>query len=596
MKPNPTIQSKPGVSELRAAVAALRPFYVRAAWFSLVCSVLVLAPSIYMLEVYERVVNSRSHMTLWMLTLLVLGMFLLMELLEWARSEVMRAASVALDRQLGGRVFDAIFEANLRKLPGGTQQPMNDFRQVRDFLFSPVLLALMEAPTSLLMMVLLFLISPVLGWTAVVFGLVITLVGWFNERSTKPPLSEANRASMQAQQYADNALRNAEVVESMGMLRNTHQRWLEKQQEFLDLQAKASASAGGYQALSKMLQTVLSSALLGLACWLLLHNSLNGGAAMLIVGSILGGRMVAPLVQTVSQWQTVVNVRDAWSRLDGLLVAVPPKPQAMPLPAPRGAVQVEQLVAGAPGPNSAPILRGLQFALAPGEVLAVVGPSASGKTTLARLLVGLWPAQGGKVRLDGADVHTWDKAELGAHLGYLPQGVELFEGTLAENIARFAEVEQHKVEAAARAVGIHDFIVSLPEGYDSEVGPQGARLSGGQRQRVALARALYGDPVLVVLDEPNSSLDEEGDAALARAIQAAKGRGTTFVVMTHRTSVLGVADKMLILRDGQQVAFGPRDEVLAALQKAQQTAQTPQTPQTPAVGQAASPERALATS
>ena len=593
MKPKFATSPKPGSSELREAVASLRPFFVRSLWFSLVCSVLVLAPSIYMLEVYERVVNSRSHMTLWMLTLLVLGMFVLMELLEWARSEVMRAASVSLDRKLGGRVFGAIFDANLKKLPGGTLQPMNDFRQVRDFLFSPVLLAVMEAPVSLIMMVLLFWISPALGWTALGFALVITVVGWFNERSTKPPLMEANQASLQAQQFADNALRNAEVVESMGMLRNTHERWLERQKAFLTLQAQASASSGGYQALSKMLQTVLGSALLGLACWLLLHEQLNGGAAMLIVASILGGRMVAPLVQTVAQWQTVVNVRDAWGRLDGLLKLVPERPKSMPLPAPRGALQVEQLVAGAPGPNPTPILRGVQFAVAPGEVLAVVGPSASGKTTLARMLVGLWPAQSGKVRLDGADVYTWNKAELGAHLGYLPQGVELFEGTLAENIARFAEVEQHKVEAAARAVGIHDFIVSLPEGYDSEVGPQGARLSGGQRQRVALARALYGDPVLVVLDEPNSSLDEEGDAALARAIQDAKGRGTTFVVMTHRTSVLGVADKMLILRDGQQVAFGPRDELLAALQKAQQAAQTPQTP---AVGQAASPERALATS
>ena len=581
---------KPGTSELREAVAALRPFFVRSLWFSLVCSVLVLAPSAYMLEVYDRVVNSRNHMTLWMLTLLVLGVFVLMELLEWARSEVMRSASVALDRRMSGRVFSAIFEANLKKIPGGTQQPMNDFRQVRDFLFSPVLLALMEAPVSLLMMVLLFMISPVLGWTALVFGLVTTVVGWFNERSTKPPLMQANQAAIAAQQYADNALRNAEVVESMGMLRNTHKRWLERQRDFLRLQAQASSSAGGYQAVSKFLQTTLGSALLGLGCWLLLHNQLNGGAGMMIVSSILGGRMLAPLVQTVSQWQTVVNVRGAWDRLDSLLAAVPPRPESMALPAPRGALQVEQLVAGAPG-NPTPILRGVQFALAPGEVLAVVGPSAAGKTTLARLLVGLWPAQAGKVRLDGADVYTWDKAELGAHLGYLPQGVELFEGTLAENIARFATVEPHKVEAAARAVGIHDFILSLPQGYESEVGPQGARLSGGQRQRVALARALYGDPVLVVLDEPNSSLDEEGDAALARAIQEAKARGTTFVVMTHRTSVLGVTDKMLVLRDGQQVTFGPRDEVLAALQQAAQAAQAPAARQAPAT-----PVRALAAS
>jgi ATP-binding cassette subfamily C exporter for protease/lipase len=571
------MKQKQQPSELREAIASLRPFFVLSGWFSLVCSLLVLAPSGYMLEVYDRVVNSRSHTTLVMLTLLVLGAYVVMEVLEWARSEVMRAASVELDSKMSVRIFNAIFEANLRRLPGGTQQPLNDFRQVRDFLYSPVLLALLESPISLVMMVLLFLISPVLGWSALAFALLQTLVAWLNERSTQPPLMQANRAAIEAQQYADNTLRNAEVIESMGMLRDTHRRWLLKQRDFLDLQALASERAGGYQAISKLLQNTLSSLLLGLGCWLLLRNELNGGGGMMIVASILGGRMLAPLVQVVSQWQTVVNARDAWTRLDGLLTAVPARPPGMALPAPRGALQVEQLVAAAPG-NPLPILRGVQFALAPGEVLAVVGPSAAGKTTLARLLVGLWPAQGGKVRLDGADIHTWNKAELGAHLGYLPQGVELFEGTLAENIARFAEVEPAKVEAAARAVGLHEFILSLPLGYDSPVGPEGARLSGGQRQRVGLARALYGDPVFVVLDEPNSSLDEEGDAALARAIQESKARGTTFVVMTHRTSVLAVADKMLVLRDGMQQAFGLRDEVLAALHQAQQPAQQPAAP------------------
>ena len=571
------MKQKQQPSELREAIASLRPFFVLSGWFSLVCSLLVLAPSGYMLEVYDRVVNSRSHTTLVMLTLLVLGAYVVMEVLEWARSEVMRAASVELDSKMSVRIFNAIFEANLRRLPGGTQQPLNDFRQVRDFLYSPVLLALLESPVSLVMMVLLFLISPVLGWSALAFALLQTLVAWLNERSTQPPLMQANRAAIEAQQYADNTLRNAEVIESMGMLRDTHRRWLLKQRDFLDLQALASERAGGYQAISKLLQNTLSSLLLGLGCWLLLRNELNGGGGMMIVASILGGRMLAPLVQVVSQWQTVVNARDAWTRLDGLLTAVPARPPGMALPAPRGALQVEQLVAAAPG-NPLPILRGVQFALAPGEVLAVVGPSAAGKTTLARLLVGLWPAQGGKVRLDGADIHAWSKAELGAHLGYLPQGVELFEGTLAENIARFAEVEPAKVEAAARAVGLHEFILSLPQGYDSPVGPEGARLSGGQRQRVGLARALYGDPVFVVLDEPNSSLDEEGDAALARAIQDAKVRGTTFVIMTHRTSVLGVADKMLVLHDGQQQAFGPRDDVLAALQKANQQAKQAATP------------------
>lgn len=584
---NPSPNASP--SELRAALAELRPYFVRAGWFSLFSSLLILAPSGYMLEVYDRVVNSRSHMTLWMLTVLVLGAYVLMEVLEWVRGEVMRAASVALDERMRERVFHAIFDANLRRLPGGTQQPLNDFRQIREFLYSPAVLSAMEIPMSLVLLVLLFLISPVLGWCSLAFAVVLVFVGWLNERSTKPRLMEANRVAIAAQQYADGSLRNAQVIESMGMLRDIHARWLRRQRQFLNLQAGASESAGGFQAVSKLLQNILSSLLLGLSAWLLLHNSLGGGAGMLIIGSVFGGRVLAPLVQAVAQWQQVVNVRDAWARLSQLLAAVPPRSAGMPLPKPRGIVQVEQLVAGAPGSNAS-ILRGVSFQLAPGEVLAVVGPSASGKTTLARLLVGLWPAAVGKVRLDGADVYAWNKAELGPHIGYLPQGVELFDGTLAENIARFGSVDRDKVEAAARAVGLHDFIMALPRGYDSPVGQEGAMLSGGQRQRVGLARALYGEPVFVVLDEPNSSLDEEGDAALAQAIRTLKARGTTFVVMTHRTSVLAVSDRMMVLRDGQMQAFGPRDEVLAALQKAAQ-----QNSQQAAAQQAPAAQRALGT-
>jgi ATP-binding cassette subfamily C exporter for protease/lipase len=369
-----------------------------------------------------------------------------------------------------------------------------------------------------------------------------------------------------AQQFAEASLRNAHVMESMGMLDAVHDRWQKRQQEFVAYQATASEGAGLWTSMSKAVQQVMSSLLLGLGAWLFLKNMLNGGESMMIIGSVLGGRVLAPLSQIVAQWNSVVTVRAAWSRLDNLLANVPVKPEAMPLPAPKGMLTVEGLMAGAPG-QQVPIVRGVQFALSPGEVLAVVGPSASGKTTLARLLVGLWPAMSGKVRLDGADVFTWEKTELGPYLGYLPQGVELLDGTLAENIARFGEVDMAQVEAAARLVGVHELIMSLPQGYNSPVGRDGAMLSGGQRQRVGLARALYGKPVFVVLDEPNSSLDEAGDAALANAIATLKQLGTTFVVMTHRTSVLGVADKMLIMREGAQQAFGPRDEVLAALQQ-----------------------------
>lgn len=553
--------------ELRAALVQLRPFFTRAGWFSLFASVLVLAPSGYMLEVYSRVVDSRSYGTLFWLTVVVLGAYALMELLEWARAEVMRAAAQRFDALLSTRVFDAVFAAKLRNVPGGTAQPLQDFAKLRDFLFSPALLAIMEAPVAILMAVLLFLISPWLGWSAVVFGIAQTLVALWNERRTKQPLMQANQKAFQAQQYADGTLRNAEVIAAMGMLRATHQRWVQKQREFLNLQAQASESAGGFQALGKLLQTTLSSLLLGLACWLLLKNELHGGGGMMIVGSILGGRMLAPLLQVVAQWQAVIGVRESWHRLEALLAAVPKDPENMALPAPRGVLQVEQLMAGAPG-SPGVIVRGVAFALQPGEVLAVVGPSASGKSTLARLLVGLWPAASGKVRLDGVDIFSWDKAELGPHVGYLPQGVELLEGTLAQNIARFGEVDMHKVRAAAQAVGVDALIESLPQGYETVVGPGGVRLSGGQRQRIGLARALYGAPTLIVLDEPNSNLDDEGDAALARAIAQASARGATVVVITHRTSVLGVAHKMLLIRDGVQQAFGPRDEVLAALQQA----------------------------
>jgi len=487
--------------------------------------------------------------------------------LEWVRSEVMHEASLAFDRRMSGRIFTAIFEANLKRMPGGSAQPMNDFRSVRDFLSTPVVLALMEAPVALTFLILIFAISPVLGWSAVVAAMLVTFVGWLNERSTQPPLLAANRSAIAAQQYADGTLRNAQVIESMGMLGNIHKRWMGKQQEFLGLQAQASDHAGFYQAVSKFLQNTTSSMLLGLAAWLLLRNQLNGGAAYMIIGSILGGRVLAPLVQIVSQWQTVVNVRDAYSRLDSMLSMVPMRPESMALPAPLGQLQVDGLIAGAPG-IPIPILKGISFGLQPGDVLAVVGPSASGKTTLARLLVGLWPAINGKVRLDGVDVFTWDKLELGPHIGYLPQGVELFDGSMAENIARFGELDQAKVEAAARAIGLHDFILSLPQGYNSPVGREGTMLSGGQRQRVGLARAFYGNPAFIVLDEPNSSLDEQGDADLARAITQLKAKGATFIVMTHRTSVLSVADKMLVLRDGQLQMFGPRDAVLKALAEA----------------------------
>jgi ATP-binding cassette subfamily C exporter for protease/lipase len=560
MKP----QSTP--SELSLAFEPLKPVILKAIGFSTLISLLALMPTVYMLEVYDRVVNSRSGMTLLMLTVLIVLAYAVMELLEKIRGALMRAAGVQVDEALSKRVYDAMFLGFLKRQVGGSTQVLNDLKLVREFLANPALMALFEAPVALVALALIFAISPVLGWASVLGAIAQLGVAYMNERATRKPLNEANRSAVGAQQFAEASLRNAHVMESMGMLDAVHDRWQKRQQEFVAYQATASEGAGLWTSMSKAVQQVMSSLLLGLGAWLFLKNMLNGGESMMIIGSVLGGRVLAPLSQIVAQWNSVVTVRAAWSRLDNLLANVPVKPEAMPLPAPKGMLTVEGLMAGAPG-QQVPIVRGVQFALSPGEVLAVVGPSASGKTTLARLLVGLWPAMSGKVRLDGADVFTWEKTELGPYLGYLPQGVELLDGTLAENIARFGEVDMAQVEAAARLVGVHELIMSLPQGYNSPVGRDGAMLSGGQRQRVGLARALYGKPVFVVLDEPNSSLDEAGDAALANAIATLKQLGTTFVVMTHRTSVLGVADKMLIMREGAQQAFGPRDEVLAALQQ-----------------------------
>ncbi len=558
-------------SELSQALDSLKPVLMRAVGFSMIISLLALAPTVYMLEVYDRVVNSRSGMTLTMLTLLIMGAYAMMELLEKVRGSLLRAAGVQLDEALSKRVYGAMFDSFLKRQMGGSMQVLNDLKLVREFLFNPALFAVMEAPMALVALALIFAINPILGWSAIVGAVAQMGVAWMNERAIRQPLTEANRSAVAAQQFAEASLRNAHVMESMGMLDAVHERWQKRQREFLALQAQASEGGGLWTTMSKLVQQVMGSLLLGLGAWLLLGNALNGGASMMIIGSVLGGRVLAPLSQVVAQWNSVVNVRGAWSRLEMLLSQVPPRPKTMALPAPKGHLTVEALMAGAPG-QQVPIIRGVQFALHPGEVLAVVGPSAAGKTTLARLLVGLWPAMGGKVRLDGADVYAWDKTELGPYVGYLPQGVELLEGTLAENIARFGDLDMAGVEAAARLVGLHDVIVSLPQAYDSPIGRDGAMLSGGQRQRVGLARALYGDPVFVVLDEPNSSLDEAGDAALAAAIATLKQRGTTFVVMTHRTSVLGVADKMLVIRDGAQQLFGPRDQVLAELQKAHQPA------------------------
>lgn len=556
-------------SVLKQALLQHNSVIKRALIYSLAIGFLSLAPTLFMLEVYDRVVNSRNEFTLWMLVLLVLGCYVWTEMLELVRHGLLNTIATTLDEQFRLHLFNTAFEANLRKISGGTVQSFNDLKAVRDFINSPAVIAILDAPMAFIFLLIVTIISPWLGAMALVGAIAQVWIAVRTERSTLPLLTQANQSAMETQNYANNTLRNAQVIEALGMMGKIHQRWMGKQRKFLLLQAQASDTAGINNALSKLIQTVLTSLLLGASCWLALKGQMLGGGGMMIVASILGGMVLRPLVQLVAQWRLVVNARDAFHRLDSLLLMFPEKEAGMSLPAPKGVLTVEAVVAGAPS-SPIPILRGVSFGVMPGECLMVVGPSAAGKTTLARLLMGLWPAASGKVRLDGADVYNWSKEELGPHLGYLPQTVELFEGTLAENVARFGDINRALVNQALTQVGLGPLVESLPAGLDTFIGEEGTLLSGGQRQRVALARAIYGDPKLLVLDEPNSSLDETGEQALLQTLLMLKARGASIVVITHRTSVLQAADKMLVLRDGAVAAFGPRDAVLAALQKAQQ--------------------------
>jgi ATP-binding cassette, subfamily C, bacterial exporter for protease/lipase len=571
------MKMKVQASELTQMMRTMSPAWKTAAWLSLVIGLLGFASTLYMIEVYDRVINSRSVITLLMLTVVVLGAYALMEVLGKVRSKLFSAMGLRFELALTQRISDAMFEGLLKSRAVTAMSAPQDLRSIAALMQSPLLGAIFELPMSVLCLVLLFLLNPVIGWVALAAALLQVLLAWLTQRVSKPLLQEAQFKSNAAQAYADACLRNAQVMEAMGMLGNVQKQWQGRQNEFLGLQAHSSESAAGLAAASKVLQQVVSSALLGLAAWSLLNNSLAGGAAMLVIASVLGGKMLAPLLQIVQQWSSIAGAQMAWQRLEKLLQDVPEPPKNMTLPVPQGRLMVEDLVAHAPGPQGAgtgaQVLKGLRFGLDAGTVLVVVGPSASGKTSLARLLVGVWAPRSGKVRLDGVDLHAWDKRELGPYLGYLPQDVELLDGTVAENIARFGDVDMTRVERAAQMAGVDALIGALPQGYETPIGRDGAMLSGGQRQRIALARALYGDPVFVVLDEPNSSLDEAGEAALTQAIARMKANGTTFVVISHRTGIVSVADRLLVLAEGRQVAFGAAAEVLEKLKNAQASMQ-----------------------
>lgn len=558
-------------SVIKEVLTTLLPDTKRTIYFSFFTNLLLLAPAWYMLEVYDRVVNSQSHRTLLMLTLMVVILYGILEVLEWVRSRVMYEAAARFDRTLNERVFNSIFQAKLKQMPGGTAQSLADLKTIQDVIASPALMAVIDMPFAIIILILVFVINTTMGWFALGGAVLLSVIAWVNQQRIQTPLNLANRHAIAAQNYASGTIRNAQVIEAMGMLSRIHAKWLAKQHDFLRMQARASDRAGINSAITKLVQVLQGSLLLGLGCWLTLNGELDMGGSMMIVGSILGAQMLRPLVLIVTHWRTIANAKDAAARLDDFLNAFPESKPSMALPPPKGHLSVEAAVAAPPNSQVA-ILKGISFNLPAGSSLAIVGPSASGKTTLARLLTGIWPAVSGKVRLDGADIFAWKKNELGPYVGYLPQDVELFDGTIAENIARFGQVDLDQVKAAASIVGLDALIESLKHGYHTSVGDEGSFLSGGQRQRVAIARAIYGSPKFVVLDEPNSSLDEEGDKALSDALRTLKTQGTTVVVITHRPQILSILDYLMILTDGQIKVIGPRDEVIKAMNQSNQKA------------------------
>ena len=568
-----------GPSEVKAALWTPTDRYAQAARLSLVIGVLVLAPSWYMFEVYGRVLNSRSESTLGWMLLAAIGIFVVLELLELARSRVLHQAAIVVARRLSERVFNASFQAKLKRLPGGGSQPLNDVRSLSEFVQSPALSGLMDMPSAVLCLVLLFAMNVWVGTLALVVMAINVGLGFVQQRRSALPHGQAMAASAEAQGRAYATLRNAPVMEALGMQRAMFRQWIARQRAFMKNLSLASDRAGAVGSATKLLATLQGSLLLGMACWMALRNELFGGPPMIIVASILGGRALAPMAAVVGQWRQIGAAQTAYRRLDNLLQSMPIDEPGMPLPAPQGHLSVEHITVMPPG-SATTVLRNVSFNARPGELLTIFGASASGKSSLARALIGVWPPQSGAVRLDGADVHAWHKSQLGPHVGYLAQNVELFDGTVAENIARFGKVDMALVRQACDMVGITRTIEALPQGFDTEIGDDGAVLSGGQRQRIGLARALYGLPQLLVLDEPNSSLDEAGERDLMTMIQIQKARGATTIAITHRKSLLAAADKLLMLHEGAVSRFGTRDEVMSALQAmAQQSRAALQAPQ-----------------
>lgn len=552
------------LGELRNQLILFRGLFVSIGAISFAIGLLMLAPTLYMMQIYDRVLSSRNVTTLLMLTMIMLLLYAIEALLEWVRSCAMVRGAAAIDLRLSPRVFEAAFKHTLSNVKESAVQAFGDLSKIRLFLGGKGLFALFDAPWSPIYLLVIFLLHPWLGGFALLAVLSLLTLAWINERTTSESLLKANKEAQSANYFANSHMMNAEAIEAMGMLGTIRQRWLHRQRRMLSFLSMASERAAIIGASTKFFRISFQSFIFGLGALLVIENQLTPGG--MLAASILLGRALSPIDQIISSWRGMVSAKEAYSRLTELLKAHPAAPQKIALPRPNGHVIVENLVVSPPGSNQL-VLKGINFVATPGTLIAVVGPSASGKSTLARALVGVWPPTKGVVRLDGADVSQWNKEELGPWIGYLPQDVELFEGTVAENISRFGTADANKTVEAAQRAGVHEMILRLPQGYETPIGEGGMALSGGQRQRIGLARAMFGDPSLIVLDEPNSNLDEAGDAALQRALHEIKREKRTVFVLTHRVNILRAADAVLVLSNGTVQAYGPRDSILEAMRK-----------------------------
>jgi len=565
-------------SDLEKALKLCKGAFLYAAGFSMVINILMLAPSLYMLQIYDRVVATGNQSTLMMLTLLLVVVFSTMGLLEWVRSQILVRVSARLETLLNERVFGIAYRQSLYS--GGqriTSQPLDDLTSLRQFLTGNGLFAFFDAPWMPFYIALMFAFHAWYGWFSVITSVVLVMIAIVNEMATGNMLAEANKVAASGRAQVAKNLRNAEVIEAMGMLRNVRERWSTTANQVLIIQSQVSSRAGLISAVSKITRLTSQSLILALGAYLVIEREISPG--LMIAGSILLGRALAPIDMIIGSWKGFVNARGQYHRLQQLLLSMPADAEKMPLPPPTGNIQLEKVYVVPPGAKT-PAIKDLSLVIQSGDIVGVLGPSGAGKSTLSRALLGIWPTSSGKIRLDGVDVFAWNRDELGPYIGYLPQDIELFEGSISENIARFGAIDPEKVIHAAKMAGVHDLVLRLPEGYDTVIGATGGVLSGGQRQRIGLARALYGNPVLVILDEPNSNLDEQGELALGNALTQLKQDRVTVIVVTHRNNVLSRVDKLLILDDGALAVYGPKDQVIAHLQRnAQGQAPAPAQPQ-----------------